>query len=347
MSSITNKLRISVAMAVYNGSEFIVEQLDTIRLQSRLPDEVIVSDDSSTDDTYAIVEKYIAEYDCGEWLYLTKNSYGKGVQNNFYNAIKMTTGDIVLLCDQDDLWKKDKVSYIEKVMAANQEINCLNTGFAYIDKNGNPIFDKKRKKVNHGMILYRELKKGECLRIPFSMIINKNVSPGMTMALRRKVVNRYLNISSRSALHDWEMNCIASIGGVFFLNEILVDYRIHDKQTVSIGYLNRSILNRLSKKMATNSDDIKRRVVYLSEVSNVVTVKSDEACYISKYLRYLNARYDIAVESKWWKLGWLIYQNIVMKVYDKNVDMRLAFVDALTCILRKRGVSCAAWSNVK
>lgn len=97
-------MKISVAMATYNGANYIIEQLDSIRQQIRPVDEVIISDDHSPDGTFNIVAKYINDYSLKNWI-VVYDTVGKGLRDNFYNAITKTTGDIVFLSDQDNKCK--------------------------------------------------------------------------------------------------------------------------------------------------------------------------------------------------------------------------------------------------
>lgn len=109
--------KISIAMAVYNGAKYIREQLDSIYSQSRLPDEVIISDDHSTDGTVAILEEYHKKYG----LKYTVNSTNLGVNKNFELALRNTTGDYVLLSDHDDVWFSNKVeTLVDAIMEREQ-----------------------------------------------------------------------------------------------------------------------------------------------------------------------------------------------------------------------------------
>lgn len=120
-------MRISVAMASYNGEPYIREQIDSILNQTVLPDEIVVSDDNSDDSTYSILEDYRAICKNVE-IKLYKNP-GKGISSNFENAIRNTTGDIVFLCDQDDLWMPDKVKVIREIMETNPENIVIHNSF--------------------------------------------------------------------------------------------------------------------------------------------------------------------------------------------------------------------------
>ena len=100
----------AVAVALYNGARFLETQLDSLRLQSRTPDRVVLCDDGSTDGTADLVESYIAKYDLGETWKLCRNPENLGYIRNFYHAISLCDADLVFLSDQDDVWKLDKIA---------------------------------------------------------------------------------------------------------------------------------------------------------------------------------------------------------------------------------------------
>lgn len=106
-------MTISVAVATYNGSRFLREQLDSLFRQTRLPDEVIVSDDGSTDDTLTILEEYHQKYG----LIYSVNDGAHGVNANFYRAIGLCTGDYIQICDQDDIWLENKLEIHEQQLS--------------------------------------------------------------------------------------------------------------------------------------------------------------------------------------------------------------------------------------
>ncbi len=96
-------------MATYNGAEYVVEQLESIRTQSMPVDEVIIHDDRSTDDTVAIVEKYIREHGLERTWKVSQNPKNLGYAANFISAVKETAGEYIFFCDQDDIWVPDRV----------------------------------------------------------------------------------------------------------------------------------------------------------------------------------------------------------------------------------------------
>ena len=97
-------MKTSVIIATYNGSKFIEEQFDSILAQSVQPDEVVITDDGSKDNTREVVQRYIDEHDLNKKWHLHVNEKNKGYARNFLDGAMLTTGDIVFFCDQDDIW---------------------------------------------------------------------------------------------------------------------------------------------------------------------------------------------------------------------------------------------------
>lgn len=101
---------VSVAMATYNGERHIRAQLDSLAAQTRPPDELILCDDGSTDSTLAIVEGFAAE---GRFpIRVERNPATLGPTSNFEKAISLARGDLIFLCDQDDVWFPTKIATV-------------------------------------------------------------------------------------------------------------------------------------------------------------------------------------------------------------------------------------------
>ena len=122
-------MRISVAMATYNGARFITEQLDSIRLQSLPVDQVILRDDGSSDQTLEIVREYLETYELAPAWRITQNGKRLGYAENFRAAVEETDGDYVFFCDQDDIWEPDRVEDMVSEMEKRREILVLGSEF--------------------------------------------------------------------------------------------------------------------------------------------------------------------------------------------------------------------------
>lgn len=119
---------ISVVMATYNGEKYIIEQLDSIREQSLSPDEVIICDDRSSDDTINIVSQYIDKYSLRNWhFYINEENLGYG--NNFHQAVNKASGDFIFFSDQDDIWALDKIEKMNSIMINNEDCVLLCTDY--------------------------------------------------------------------------------------------------------------------------------------------------------------------------------------------------------------------------
>ena len=102
-------MKLSVAIATYNGAEYVEEQLESIRTQSRPVDEVVICDDKSSDNTVEIVESFINKNNLGDSWRIEVNPENLGYASNFIGAARKTTGDLIFFCDQDDIWLPDRV----------------------------------------------------------------------------------------------------------------------------------------------------------------------------------------------------------------------------------------------
>ena len=120
--------RISIAMASYNGARFIAEQLDSFARQTRLPDELVVTDDCSNDGTPELIDEFAKRAPFP--VHLHRNSKTLGVARNFGKALELCSGDLVFLSDQDDVWLVDKLACVEKHFRDNADIQvAINDAF--------------------------------------------------------------------------------------------------------------------------------------------------------------------------------------------------------------------------
>ena len=243
--------KLSIAMAVYNGERYIEKQMLSILEQTRPADEVVITDDCSRDNTAKIVKEFIESRNLLNWKFVP-GSENTGFKRNFYKAISMTTGDIIFLCDQDDVWYKEKLEVMEREFKSNKSIKALNTGFRFIDGDDNYFnVPQKRGKSNNNLIR-KKIDIGCLEKIPLDLICSYNISPGCTMAFTRDVKDIYLSRTNCSVVHDWEINFIAAcLDGLYFLNMPLIKYRIHTDNAIGLSEITGKSngVNKLSHKV--------------------------------------------------------------------------------------------------
>lgn len=208
--------KISVCLATYNGEKYIKEQLDSILSQLEPTDEVIISDDHSTDNTIKVIEALQDNR-----IKIFKNNLGKGYSKNFENAINHSSGDYIFLSDQDDVWMDNKVS---KMMIELDNYDLVISDALISDGELNPTLGSHFKL--HGT------KSG---------FINnwlKTRYIGACMAFKKQMLAKMLPFPENQnlAAHDY---WIANVGEYFFkvklINEPLIKYRRHGKNASTGG----------------------------------------------------------------------------------------------------------------
>jgi len=103
-------MKVSIALATYNGERYLQEQLNSLVDQNRLPDELVICDDGSVDDTLKIIDYF--KINAPFMVKVYRNSVRLGYSANFERAISFCKGDVIFLCDQDDVWFPDKLKVV-------------------------------------------------------------------------------------------------------------------------------------------------------------------------------------------------------------------------------------------
>lgn len=240
-------LKISVAMTTCNGEKYIKEQLNSVLNQLRRPDEVIITDDVSADGTVEIIRSFIKEHRLTDWK-LIINEERLGFKQNFKKAISLTTGDIIFLCDQDDVWCEDKTESLLSLFTKNDRLLAVSSAFTVIDGNGT-VSDVGHTGNNHGLICARV--KHLLQRIDLKTVMRCNISPGCTSAYRRQVAEKYLETTDGTLPHDYELNLIAAAeNGLYFYNAPLIKYRIHGGNTLGLSGKEQTRLEIAEEKLS-------------------------------------------------------------------------------------------------
>lgn len=216
-------------MATYNGEKFLKEQLDSILSQISSQDELIISDDGSTDKTIELIQQYQKTY---KNIKLLKGPQ-LGVQKNFENALKHVKGDIVFLSDQDDIWIQGKVDKVLQEFKHEQIILVLHDAY---------IVDKDGKIIEESFFKHRGSKKG------FWYNLKKNSYLGCCMAFRKQVLEYSLPFPSKIEMHDWWIGLVSEmIGSVSLIDTPLLKYRRHGDNVSSFHHhpVSKMVFNRV------------------------------------------------------------------------------------------------------
>ena len=270
-------MRISIAMTTYNGADYLLEQLESLRTQSLMADEVIIVDDCSTDNTVDLIDMYIQKYHLDHWV-LIKNSSNIGWRKNFRKALQETTGDVVFLCDQDDIWNKDKISLMVKEFHKSPSIELLASNYEILDFGRNDKIKIRDVELDNGAI------------VPFSLK-NKSISvmrPGCTFAVKRELIVLLEKYDIDRFGHDNILWNLAMIRGTLYLYlKRLIHFRRHE---TSASAPNQS-LNR--ERRVVEVDTSHQIAVFLLDVARRECLDIKIISQLEKMAMVLERRRDI------------------------------------------------------
>jgi len=220
--------RFSVAMCTYNGARFVAEQLASVAAQTRPPDELVVCDDRSRDETCALVEEFARRAPFP--VRLVVNERNLGSTRNFGRAVSLCTGDLIALADQDDVWLPAKLERLEGRLAARPSAGLVFTDAELVDERLRPTGRRLWELVEFGPREQRMVRRGRAADL---LLPGWHVT-GATMAFRARFKELVLDFpEDLPIIHDgWIALLIASVSEVDFLAEPLIRYRQHAGQQV-------------------------------------------------------------------------------------------------------------------
>ena len=219
---------ISVCMAVKNGARFLSSQLDSILPQLTAEDEIIISDDHSTDTTYAVLNLY-----SDPRIRLIKNAKS-GLVSNFENSLLASRGEIIFLADQDDIWMPDKIRH---TLPFFNEYDLVVSDCRIVNENLDSIHDSFFEFNSSGKGLIRNL--------------FHNSYMGCCMAFKKSLLKKALPFPSRLITHDQWLGLVAELSGrVTFNREKLVLHRRHDKNASTTFYKSKfNVIDKFSHRI--------------------------------------------------------------------------------------------------
>jgi glycosyltransferase involved in cell wall biosynthesis len=228
--SLSRPNRISVALCTYNGERFLPQQLAGIQQQARLPDELVVCDDRSTDQTLAIVREFAGTVSFP--VVIDQNPETLGSARNFEKAIRLCTGDLIALSDQDDIWYPNRLQRSEQEFVAHPRAGLVFSDADIID-------DQNR--LQEGTLWQRLGFAGgrmqDLLAGQFVVLAKHRFVTGATVMFRADLRDRCLPVSPGWIHDEWITLVIATLSDLRPIDQRLIRYRLHGAQQV--GFQNK------------------------------------------------------------------------------------------------------------
>jgi glycosyltransferase involved in cell wall biosynthesis len=239
--------RVSVAMATYNGARYLGEQLASIAQQTLKPCELIICDDGSTDDTLAVAEAFasIAPFP----VQVLRNDMRLHFRANFMKCARLCRGELIAFCDQDDVWRTDKLALVSDAFEDEEVVLVYHNARIFSAAQGvqGLVFDAARPSGVDAPLS----------RTPFDM------PPGLTQTFRRCLLPLsdlrentldYWSEGVELAHDQWIHLLASSLGKVVYLAETLADYRQHENNLYGMKIRTPTLWQRLIGRLNRFSD---------------------------------------------------------------------------------------------
>ncbi len=215
--------KIDILLATYNGEKYLKEQIDSLLNQTYNNIQIIISDDCSTDKTREILK----EYEKNENIKIFYQEENLGYVKNFEFLLKQVENNLYMLCDQDDVWKKEKIEKtVEKLEKEN--LDLVFGDLEVVDEKLNTI----HKSYNKYMHMENKIKK---YINDYKLQYLYNCMTGCTILSKKKFLTKILPlpINSKYMIHDYWIGLIVSLNGkIGYLETPYILYRQHGKNQV-------------------------------------------------------------------------------------------------------------------
>ncbi len=297
---------VSLILATYNGEKYLLPLLDSLKEQSYKDFEVIITDDCSKDKTPLLIKEYIEKNHLSNWFFY-ENEKNLGYVLNFKKGISLAKGDIIFLCDEDDIWNKEKLEVMVPLFQGKELL--IGSSFKKIDGNGNSIEDSNFLSCfssNHGLIKKKIFSRKK--KLSFRDLFVYSFTPGCCMAFSSKIKNDVL-ASLESAPHDYLISCLASARKeAYYLKDELISYRLHSSNTIGI-----SNKNDLDERIRICKKDFLQKKEIKEKLKNELSEKNLQ--FADKFLALLSLRLSALENKNLHELKMLFFKTLFMKRY--------------------------------
>ena len=298
-------LSTSVVLCTYNGARFLPAQWESLLAQSRSPDEIVVRDDGSGDGTWQLLNALSPGAEQrGIRVGLARNARNLGYVANFEAALQDASGDVLFLCDQDDVWHPEKLATQVQQLEDRPELLLSCSDARRVDIQGAGLRRSLFDVLKISRIERRRIHAGQGFRV----LLRRSLATGATMALRRGLLADALPFPAGWVHDEWLAIIAAALGSFDCIEQPLIDYRQHGEN--QIGMPDRDLAAKwrdLVKPRAALISMLMARDQALNERLSVLgnRVSAADRGRMAEKLRHLHARQ--AMQGKPWRRAGAVF----------------------------------------
>lgn len=250
-------MKISVALATYNGERFLPDQLASLARQTHAPAELVVQDDRSSDGTLALLDEFATSAPFP--VSIASNPQRLGVADNFVAALARCTGDAVAFCDQDDVWNGHRLELCA-AQFADPEVQLVMHAHEVVDDSLRPLVPRRPAYRERIRIPQGERHPGcERYAIGCTLVFRKSVADALVRCWPRDHAAEVRRLGHGILNHDGVARELArGLGAMIYLPETLVRYRRHAANVSDAGLAPPKMLARWSAASSTNAGELLR-----------------------------------------------------------------------------------------
>ena len=279
---------ISVAMCTYNGEKFLREQLESIAAQTRLPAELVICDDRSTDSTVDIIQSFADSAPFPVRIHINPVNIGgsaKGITKNFETTVMRCTGSLIVPCDQDDIWSPQKLAHLAGTMEEKPQLGGVFSDAQLIDDLGKPKGILLSETAGLTLNEQERLSRGDALPVLLSM----TKVYGCTLMFDSRLLKKIVPVPPHWWFDAWVACMLAVHSRLEFIPESLFFYRIHATQSVSASLP--SISDRVKRWRRSSRDYWKEAEPQLTDLYSRLAVENSPG--MESYLEYIRGRMEL------------------------------------------------------
>ena len=308
--SLTKK--ISVLLSTYNGSQYVIPQLDSLYNQTYASFDIVARDDNSTDSSLKIVKSFNIK--------LLQQNNNLGAMGSFSALLEYALKSdsyYFMFCDQDDIWKSDKV---EKTLQKMQELEQKFPNKPLLVHTDLEIVSEDLKTIDKSMWHYEHL---DPKLNSFNRLLMQNTITGCTVMINRKLATMALPVPNDAIMHDWWIGLVASkFGEIGFVDEATIKYRQHGSNSIGAkGFNYLSVFLKFYTLFYKDELYVKHLHVNIKQAQAFLDIYRDDLDDYS--IKMLEEFVSIESKSFWQKREILLKYRLLKQGYIRNIGLLL------------------------